>query len=274
MSGWTHAYLSGVHLHGFVALIQPDRQLSELPILAHRGYAARFPENTREAVAAAVAAGARFVEFDIQLSADGVPFLLHDEDFKRTGDAVERIFDLDAAEVDDISVGESARFGAAFSGVRAPRLSRLVEDLVEWPAVTAFVELKRQSIGHFGHEAVLDAVLAVLQPVVARCVIISFDLEILVLARQRAHCRIGWALSAWNKDAQQQAARLAPEFLFCNVKRLPRAPGALWQGNWTWVVYEITDPAQARELARRGVGMFETMACVELAAGLAEGGDS
>lgn len=274
MSGCVHAYLSGVHLHGIVALNQPDSQLSELPILAHRGYAARFPENTREAVVAAMAAGARFVEFDIQLSADGVPFLLHDEDFTRTGDAVNRIFDLDAAEVDDISVGEPARFDTTFSGVRAPRLSRLVEDLVEWPAVTAFVELKRQSISHFGREAVLDAVLSVLQPVMARCVIISFDLEILVLARQRARCRIGWALSAWNKDTQQQATLLAPEFLFCNVKRLPRASGSLWQGNWTWVVYEITDPVLARKLLRRGVGMLETMACVELAAGLAEGGDS
>ena len=38
-------------------MIQPDKQSSALPVLAHRGYAARYPENTREGIAAAVAAG-------------------------------------------------------------------------------------------------------------------------------------------------------------------------------------------------------------------------
>ena len=49
-----------------------------IELVAHRGYAARYPENTRESLAAAVRAGARFLEFDVQLSADGVPVLLHD----------------------------------------------------------------------------------------------------------------------------------------------------------------------------------------------------
>ena len=44
-------------------------QSSSIQLVAHRGDAARFPENTREAVSAAVDAGATFVEFDIQLSA-------------------------------------------------------------------------------------------------------------------------------------------------------------------------------------------------------------
>jgi glycerophosphoryl diester phosphodiesterase len=252
-------------------MIQPDKQSSALPVLAHRGYAARYPENTREAIAAAVAAGARHIEFDIQLSADKVPFLLHDADFERTGAVAKRIFDLDAQQVAALRVGEPARFGDDFSEVTAPRLAEVVDDLVGWPSVTAFVELKRQSIGQFGQEAVLDAVLSVLQPVLARCVIISFDLGVIAAARQRNGCRIGWALSAWNSETQQQAIALAPEFLFCNVKRLPPAPEPLWSGNWTWVVYEITVADHAHELARRGVGMIESMAYAELAAGLAQG---
>jgi len=255
-------------------MIQPDKPSLVVPVLAHRGYAARYPENTREAIAAAVAAGARHIEFDIQLSADKVPFLLHDEDFERTGAVAKRIFDLDAQQVANLCVGEPARFGDAFSDVRPPRLAELVDDLVGWPSVTAFVEIKRQSIGHFGAAAVLDAVVSVLQPVLARCVIISFDLGVIVAARQRTGCRIGWALSAWDSDTQQQAIELAPEFLFCNVKRLPPAPEPLWSGNWTWVVYEITAADHAHELARRGVGMIESMAYAELATGLAQGGDS
>jgi glycerophosphoryl diester phosphodiesterase len=271
MSGCGYARSPGISVSEFTPLKHPDGPQSALPILAHRGYAKRFPENTREAVAGAVSAGARFVEFDIQLSADRVPFLLHDADFARTGNVASRIFDLDADEVARIPVGEPARFGDTYSAVYPPRLAQLVEDLLAWPSVTAFVELKRQSISHFGQDAVLDEVLAVLQPVLEQCVIISFDLAIVRAARKRTGCRIGWALSAWDSNARQQAAELAPEFLFCNVKRLPPVSEGLWQGPWTWVVYEITEAAQARELHDRGVGMIETMAFTELVAGLSAG---
>lgn len=66
------------------------------PLVAHRGYAARYPENTRESLAAAVSVGAEFVEFDIQLSADGVPVLLHDADLDRTAGRRGTVFDLSA----------------------------------------------------------------------------------------------------------------------------------------------------------------------------------
>ena len=43
-------------------------------IIAHRGNAAEFPENTLEALQSAVDLGVRHVELDVQLSADRVPF--------------------------------------------------------------------------------------------------------------------------------------------------------------------------------------------------------
>ncbi len=247
---------------------------ADLPLLAHRGYAARFPENTREALGAAVAAGARHLEFDIQLSADRVPFLLHDDGFARTGGVDQSIFATKAVDVARINVGERQRFGDRFAAVRAPRLAEVVEDLATWSQVQAFVELKRESIQYFGLDAVLDAVLPVLQPVLDRCVIISFEHDAVMEARRQTGCRIGWALRAWNEESRAAATSLAPDFLFCNVMRLPAAPVPLWPGPWTWVVYEITDAATARALAARGVGLLETMACVELAAALSADGTS
>jgi glycerophosphoryl diester phosphodiesterase len=55
-------------------------------IIAHRGYSARAPENTLAAIEAAIAAGADAVEFDLHVSADGVPVLFHDELLERTSD--------------------------------------------------------------------------------------------------------------------------------------------------------------------------------------------
>jgi glycerophosphoryl diester phosphodiesterase len=241
-----------------------------IPLLAHRGCAARYPENTRAALQAAVAAGATNIEFDVQLSADQVPFLLHDENFRRTGAVEQRIFDLDAAQAEAIAVGEIERFGDKFSNVYAPRLADVVADLAGWPQVTAFVELKRQSIDRFGLDAVFDAILPVIEPVIERCVIISFVAEVVTEARKRTDCKTGWALRSWSEDMRKAAVELAPDYLFCNAKRLPPQPMGLWRGPWTWVVYEIVDPSTAVKLAERGVGMIETMAYAELAAGLQE----
>ena len=238
------------------------------PLLAHRGYAARYPENTREALRAAVEAGARNIEFDIQLSADGVPFLLHDADFRRTAGVDRSIFATTAAEIAAIDVGEPGRFGDRFRGVHAPSLADVVEDIKLWPEVHAFIELKRESIEHFGLETVVQAIVKTVQPVIGNCVFISFDYAAVELARRYTGCRVGWALREWSEASHAAAIELRPDFLFCNITRLPPLPELLWYGIWQWVIYEVTEVAVVRDLAARGVSMIETMACAELAEAL------
>jgi len=53
-------------------------------IIGHRGAAASAPENTLVSLREARRLGASWVEFDVKLSADGVPMLMHDESLKRT----------------------------------------------------------------------------------------------------------------------------------------------------------------------------------------------
>lgn len=53
-------------------------------IIAHRGYSARAPENTLVALETAITAGADAVEFDLHVTADGVPVLFHDDTLGRT----------------------------------------------------------------------------------------------------------------------------------------------------------------------------------------------
>ena len=109
-----------------------------------------------------------------------------------------------------------------------------------------------------------------LEPVIGRCVVISFDPEAVREARRRSDCRIGWVLPGVSVDAHAVANTLLPEFLFCDVEHLPRLPGPLWRGSWDWAAYEITDPEQAVALSACGVRYIETMAYAELAAGLAQ----
>lgn len=53
-------------------------------IAAHRGGHLKAPENSLAAFDEAVAAGADFVEMDVRVSSDGVPFIMHDASVDRT----------------------------------------------------------------------------------------------------------------------------------------------------------------------------------------------
>ena len=95
---------------------------------------------------------------------------------------------------------------------------------------------------------------------------LTFRLDAVLAARERCGCRIGWALREWSEENLRLAAELSPEYLFCNVEKLPPGSEPLRAGPWIWVVYEITDPAEVQSLVARGVGMIETMAYAEMAA--------
>ncbi|KAI9673343.1 MAG: hypothetical protein M1829_004110 [Trizodia sp. TS-e1964] len=63
--------------------------------IAHRGYQAKYPENTLISFAGAVQVGAQALETDIHLSKDGVVVLSHDGNLKRCYGRDEKIADCD-----------------------------------------------------------------------------------------------------------------------------------------------------------------------------------
>ncbi len=248
---------------------------SPLPtFVAHRGDARRFPENTLPALRGALEAGAAWIEFDVQLSTDGVPVLLHDDDLRRTAGCAGCVHDLSRAALDAVDVGEPARFGDRFAGTRLPDLAEAVALIRDWPDRGAFVEIKRGSVRRFGRPLVLERVMDAVAPAGAQCVPVSFDHDVLRAARERGAAGIGWVIEAWDGRTRTRADALAPEFLFVNVRRLPPAPAPLWPGPWRWVVYEIESVADARAFAARGAAFAETMAVGDLLREAANGGEA
>jgi glycerophosphoryl diester phosphodiesterase len=228
-------------------------------IIAHRGNAAEFPENTLEALQSAVDLGVRHVELDVQLSSDRAPLLLHDADFRRMSGRSDSVFDLAWSEISSLPMGEPGRFGVAHAEIRPCSLQQFASALARWRDVTAFVEIKRASLRRFGQAVVLDRVMACLPEVLDRCVLISFDRPCLEDLRRRGCPRIGWVLDGYDEAARAAADALAPEFLFCNVERLPSGDARLWPGPWEWAIYEIRDAPTARAVCARGAGFVETM---------------
>ncbi|MDR3368009.1 glycerophosphodiester phosphodiesterase [Rhodoferax sp.] len=71
-----------------------DQTLAPWPYprwIAHRGAGKLAPENTLAAFRVGAAHGYRMFECDVKLSADGVPFLLHDDTLNRTTNADEAL---------------------------------------------------------------------------------------------------------------------------------------------------------------------------------------
>ena len=239
-------------------------------IIAHRGNAIEFPENTLQALESAVALSVRHVEFDVQLTADRVPVVIHDADLARVGNRPESVHSLSWSQLAAMPVGEISRLGDQFADTCAPSLAQVVDAIAGWSDVTAFVEVKRASLRRFGRETVLRRISEVLQPVLDRCVLISFDLAAVKILRLMTGARIGSVLEQYDADSLREATELAPEFLFCNLERVPATTEKLWPGPWDWAIYEVRDLGTARHCRELGAKYVETMAVRSLRAAYEE----
>ncbi|QKK10931.1 MAG: glycerophosphodiester phosphodiesterase [Pseudomonadota bacterium] len=232
--------------------------ITQPQLVAHRGDRARFPENTLPALAGAVALGALYVEFDIQLTADGVPVLLHDPTLERTGGCAGDVREMSSAIAQTMQVGEARRFGERYAQVTVPALTEVVELLNRSPAVTAFVEIKRHSVERFGVGSVLKAVAEALAAARFPWVIISFVDAVVATAKADLGAPVGWVLRRYDAPSREEARRLAPEYLFVSAEDIPPGTDKLWPGPWRWVVYDVNDAALALAFAERGCGLVET----------------
>ena len=94
-------------------------------LCAHRGLSASMPENTLQAFAAAIASGADEIEFDLFLSADEIPIVLHDPDFTRVAGVPRRVDEMTYEEIRQIDLGKV--YGEKWTGVRVPRLEEVLD---------------------------------------------------------------------------------------------------------------------------------------------------
>ena len=89
--------------------------------IGHRGASARAPENTLASFATAIDDGADGIEFDVRLTRDGVPIVLHDATVDRTTSGRGAVAALDLAQIRRLDAG--AWFAPRFRGERVPTLA-------------------------------------------------------------------------------------------------------------------------------------------------------
>lgn len=232
-------------------------------LVAHRGWQSRFPENTLPAIQGALEAGARYIEIDVQMSADGVPVLFHDRTLNRLCRQGGPIHHYTAAQLRAFSCHEPDRFGEQFLGTTIATLAEVVELIDRHADAHLFIEIKGLAILECGNGAVLDALAPFLDRLGARCTVISFAHEFLAYMRSRDYPRVGPVLNHWREIDAEPLRALEPHVVFCDIAELP-AQADLHALPFPLAVYEIDQPAQARALLDRGVRWIETFAVGEL----------
>ena len=227
-------------------------------VIAHRGGGSLAPENTLAAIRTGAQRGFAGVEFDVMLSRDSVPVLIHDETLERTTNGTGTV--ASAAWADLAALDAGSWFGAAFAGEPLPRYedaARLCVDLGLW----ANVEIKPAG----GFERETGGVVAAMSAALWRAASVapllsSFSTDALEAAAAAAPgLARGLLVEAIPDDWRDAVARLGCVSLHCSFRHLTMAQArSVKDAGYALLCYTVNDPATVRDLFAWGVDAVVT----------------
>lgn len=226
-------------------------------IIGHRGASADAPENTLAAFALALEQNADGIEFDVQLCADGVPVIMHDDTVDRTCDGAGRVAALTLRELQRLTIAQEHTI---------PTLDELFEMLGRRALYN--VELKALGVNDGGLAAAVANCIEG-HGVGDRVIISSFSPFVVRAARRHlirsipvAHLREQRLLRLVHRVVRAEADHPAHDLVDERLMIWARRRG-LRVNVWT-----VDDPAEARRLIRLGVNGIITNRPGALRAGI------
>ena len=235
-------------------------------IIGHRGARAHAPENTLAGIREGARQGARWVEVDVKLTADGEPILMHDETLDRTTDGRGEVRAHDLAAIRRLSANRG--FAPAYAGEPVPTLAEALALCLEL-GLGINLEIKPCPGREAETARVALARAAALWPADRPPPLVSsFAFESLIAAAE--------TLPAWPRgllidrpepDWAEKAARIDAATI--NVNSRYQDAGSIARhgaGGRPVLVYTVNDPARAAELFRWGAAAIFTDRPAELLA--------
>ena len=113
-------------------------------VAAHRGWPAKYPENTMESFRAAEAIGVDQLEFDVRVTKDNELVIIHDAAVDRTTNGTGLVRDHTLAELKALDAGSHK--GEEFAGCKIPTLIEFMDWIKDNATITLDVELKEYPI--------------------------------------------------------------------------------------------------------------------------------
>lgn len=223
------------------------------PVIGHRGAAGHAPENTLASLAHAAELGCGWVEFDVMLTADGVPVLFHDDTLERTTNGRGGMAETDSAALAALDAG--SWFGAGFAGERVPTLAAALAAL-DRLGLGANVEIKPTAGRERETAEVVCAALARDWPArLPAPVISSFQERSLAVARDRLpQFPRGYLMHEIHPDWRRRAEDLGCIAIHANHELVDaRFADAVAAAGFALRCYTVNKAAEAAGLYRLGV---------------------
>lgn len=226
-------------------------------VIAHRCGGALAPENTLAGLRTAADHGCKGVEFDVMLSGDGTPVLIHDETLERTTDGRGRVAETSDAELARLDAG--GWHGAQFAGEPIPSFGDAAE-LCLALGLWANVEVKPSA----GREAETGRKVALetreLWSGQPPPLLSSFSIEALEAVREAApELPRGLLLDEPPPDWLKRLRRLGCLSLHCSRRHFGRRLlDEARQAGVPLLVYTVNDAEDAAQLLRSGVAAVFT----------------
>ena len=108
-------------------------------VIVHRLGGALGPENTLAGLCITARLGFKAVEFDVMLSRDGIPLIIHDETLERTTNGTGNFADHDAEALQNLDAG--GKYHASFAGEKIPTFAEVLNACAHY-GILPNVEIK------------------------------------------------------------------------------------------------------------------------------------
>ncbi len=241
-------------------LFPPGNALCVPRVIGHRGAAATAPENTLASFTQAKNQGATWVELDVQLSADGVPVVFHDDGLERTSNGHGPLTAQTLTALRRLDAG--SWFGPAFAGEGIPTLAEAVATIA---ALGMGLNLEvKLPVGAPPEQAERTARLALAEATalwpahLPTPLVSSFHPAALAEAARRSVWPRGLLLERLPADWRQRAERLGCVSLHVAATTLTASQAfAVRESGLALLAYTVNHPARAERLWQWGVdGVF------------------
>ncbi|MBQ8526258.1 MAG: hypothetical protein IJ460_06055 [Clostridia bacterium] len=123
----------------------------EVTLTAHRGWRAKYPENTMLGFREALKLDIDSIEMDVHMTKDYQIVVCHDASLERTTDKKGNICELTLEQVRQADAG--IRFGEEFKGEKIPTFEEFLELMATRPDIRLLLELKDypEELGDFAY---------------------------------------------------------------------------------------------------------------------------
>jgi glycerophosphoryl diester phosphodiesterase len=245
-------------------------KVSHIPrLIGHRGAKINAPENTIVSIRRSLEEGASWVEFDVKLTGDDVPILIHDSTLERTTSGQGDVRNRTLADIKRLDAG--AWFGPAFAGERVPTLAETL-DFMAANNMGFNVEIK--PCPGLARETTRIALTMIKErwpsdrpvPIVS-----SFSLDALRTAQEVApELPRGYLLEKLPVDWRENATALGCSAIHPNSRHLSRDQvREIKAAGYALLVWTVNEAGRARDLLSWGVDTLITDAPGDLSAALA-----